>query len=93
MKPQLAKNNYNISSCPYWNTLNTELRNVANVIKHGFDGQSGKNLKQGFPSLIINGSVVLSEVDIRRYITALRFFWKQALKNKIIQSSTVHNLL
>lgn len=75
----LAKSNYIISSCPDWAILNQELRHAANAIKHGLDGPSGKKLKQGFPHLISNGNVVLSEINIRRYITALRCFWEKAL--------------
>ncbi|MGO2213394.1 hypothetical protein ACTXJ2_12750 [Psychrobacter alimentarius] len=84
LKPQLAKDNYDLSTCPNWAILNKELRLAANVIKHGFDGQSGKNLKLNFPHLIVNGDVVLSETDIRRYITALRCFWEKVLENKVI---------
>ena len=83
LKPQLAKDNYDLSTCPNWAILNEELRHAANVIKHGFDGQSGKNLKLNFPHLIVNGNVVLSETDIRRYITALRYFWEKVLENKV----------
>ena len=84
LKPQLSKDNYDLSTCPNWAILNEELRHAANVIKHGFDGQSGKNLKLNFPHLIVNGNVVLSETDIRRYITALRCFWEKVLENKVI---------
>ena len=82
LKPQLAKNNYDLSVCPNWKTLNKELRNAANAIKHGLDGQAGKNLQLDFPHLIVNGNVVLSEMDIQRYIGALRGFWVEALRNK-----------
>lgn len=79
LEPILTQNNYSLSSCSDWRALNKELRYVANVIKHGFNGPSGKNLKLNFPHLISNGNVVLSEADIRRYITALRSFWEQSL--------------
>lgn len=75
----LAKNNYIISSCSDWAILNQELRHAANAIKHGLDGSSGKKLKQDFPHLISNGKVILSEINIRHYIAALRCFWKKAL--------------
>lgn len=84
LKPQLAKNNYDLSVCPNWKTLNKELRNAANAIKHGLDSQAGKNLQLDFPHLIVNGNVVLSEMDIQRYIGALRGFWVEALRNKVI---------
>ena len=84
LKPQLAKDNYDLNVCPNWKILNKELRNAANVIKHGLDGQSGKDLKLNFPHLIVNGNVVLSETHIRRYITALRCFWGKVLENKVI---------
>ena len=82
--PLLAKNNYITSSCPDWAILNKELRYATNAIKHGLDGDSGDKLKKGFSHLILSGNVVLSEIDIRRYITALRCFWKKALQNQVI---------
>ncbi len=81
LKPQLAKDNYDLNVCPNWETLNKELRNAANAIKHGLDGQAGNYLRLYLPNLIVNESVVLSETDIQRYIIALRNFWSKALEN------------
>ena len=81
LKPLLAKDNYKLDSCSDWKLLNKELRTVANVIKHGFDGKSGRNLNQYFSNLIVNESVVLNKSDIQRYIKALRGFWTKVLEN------------
>ena len=81
LKPLLAKDNYKLDSCSDWKLLNKELRTVANVIKHGFDGNSGYNLNQYFSNLIVNESVVLNKSDIQRYIKALRGFWTKVLEN------------
>ena len=81
LKPLLAQDNYDLDSCSDWKVLNKELRYVANVIKHGFEGDSGRNLNKYFPNLIVNESVVLTKTDIQRYIKALRNFWTKALED------------
>ena len=81
LKPLLAQDNYDLDSCSDWKVLNKELRYVANVIKHGFEGDSGLNLNKYSPNLIVNESVVLTKTDIQRYIKALRNFWTKALED------------
>ena len=81
LKPLLAQDNYVLDSCSDWKVLNKELRYVANVIKHGFEGDSGLNLNKYSPNLIVNESVVLTKTDIQRYIKALRNFWTKALED------------
>lgn len=81
LKPLLAQDNYDLDSCSDWKVLNKELRYVANVIKHGFEGDSGRNLNKHSPNLIVNESVVLTKTDIQRYIKALRNFWTKALED------------
>lgn len=81
LKPKLAKNGYVLDSCKDWNILNKELRQVANVTKHGLDSESGIKFKENFPSLIENGNIALTESDIKRYVKALKNFWSKTLKN------------
>ena len=81
LKPLLAQDNYDLDSCSDWKVLNKELRYVANVIKHGFEGDSGLNLNKYSPNLIVNESVVLTKTNIQRYIKALRNFWTKALED------------
>lgn len=84
IKMQLLSDGYDIQNCSDWNLLNKELRTLANAVKHGSQSDAAKRLTNNFPTLLSNGEIVVNEVDIRKYISALKAFWNKALHQKIV---------
>ncbi len=68
------------SSC--WFTINNELRQLSNTIKHG-TGHSSEKLKKIRPDFLITKSIFLTSSDVnisvkdlKNYFTAMKKFWE-----------------
>jgi len=81
-KAALAGLGINTSKGSEWYTCNKEMRILANAIKHGA-GTSLNQLKLIRPDLFKNVSTIISdnkielnEVELGKYVTAMKNFWK-----------------
>ncbi|HFQ4951555.1 hypothetical protein HQK29_23100 [Vibrio vulnificus] len=84
IKTQLLSDGYDIQNCSDWHLLNKELRTLANAVKHGSQSDAAKRLSNDFSTLLSNDEIVVNEVDIRKYISALKAFWSKALYKKVV---------
>ena len=82
-KEELANLSIDTGTNSNWDLCNTELRLIANVIKHG-KGQSFDKLKLRKPSVIksshgfiSDAEIVISVVDLNSYIIAMQQFWNE----------------
>lgn len=81
---------YNLGSCTHWKITNGKMRNLANIIKHGFDGRSGEYIIENYPEFIVESSlekkIVISKQDIKIFIDNLKEFWQKILADKVVKS-------
>lgn len=86
---ELAKLSINTAQNSDWEICNTELRLIANVIKHG-KGSSYNQLKIRKPQMIksfngffSNAEIAITENDLAVYILAMKNFWSDLFKKAL----------
>lgn len=91
-KDFINKTKQNLNHNAFYNKLNSqliekkllnrisELRLLANAIKHGKTSHAFKQVKQNLPRFIKNNEVVVNEQDIKDYIIVLKDFWLNSIR-------------
>lgn len=81
-KSELESLSINIETDSLWDICNTELRLIANVIKHG-QGQSFNKLKlrkpeiiKSFHGFLSDADVEITSKDLNQYIFTMKEFWQ-----------------
>lgn len=82
-KSELEKLSINAGEGSLWDICNTELRLIANTIKHG-QGQSFEKLKsrkpetiKSFNGFLSDGKIEITSEDLNCYISAMKNFWQE----------------
>ncbi|EKJ5338287.1 hypothetical protein PGI88_004404 [Vibrio vulnificus] len=86
IKKHLIKKNspYDVETCPYFKVINKEMRSLANAVKHGEQSDAMQKLRINYSNYVQNEKIIVSKVDIEKFIFSLRQFWKKALHDEIV---------
>lgn len=91
LKSNLEKIGIDCSDQSDWYKINTELRLVANTIKHG-EGRSSQELRRIRPeyfntqlSYLTDSLIEVNPEDIRSYITHMQLFWNSFFNKVLLQ--------
>lgn len=85
-------NTYDLNLCSCWSILNSEMRVVANAIKHGMDSRAAEKVLKKFPHFIVYNRIKIEKITIQKYIENLRCFWGKSLNGQIVKSNYMKEL-